>query len=83
MTESAGQHDHQTATKYWYNNKTYDHQGDRAVVDSRNVDVHLERTSKEGAHTHGIAMDLDKQLTGLSSGPNRPRWYALCFIMKL
>ena len=82
-TMPAGEHDHQTATKYWYMNRTYDVQGDRTVVDARATDVHLERTSKEGNHAHAINLDLKDYKTGTYAGENRPRWYALCFIIKL
>jgi hypothetical protein len=82
-TMPAGEHDHQTCTKYWYMNRTYGAGTGRTVVDARNTDVHLERTSKEGIHFHVISLDLRSEKTGIYDGPNRPRWYALCFIMKL
>lgn len=83
-TLPAGEHDHQTATKYWYLHDACNVcAGKRTIVDANGRDVHLERTSKEGNHLHPIVLDLTKEQTGSYVGPNRPRWYALCFIMKL
>ena len=82
-TAAAGEHDHQTCTLYWYNNTTYGAGTGRTIVDARGTDVHLERTSKADPHTHSVPVDLRNQKTGISDGPNRPRWFALCFIMKL
>jgi len=82
-TLDAGEHDHQTCTKYWYNNTTYGAGSGRTIVDRAGTDVHQERTSKAISHTHKVSADLRSQDTGVYNGPNRPRWYALCFIMKL
>ena len=80
QTSADGEHYHLTCPN-WVHNKTYDHQGDRHVVDPGNTNVQEARTSKEGIHAHTV--DLRSQKTGIDDGPNRPRWYALCFIMKL
>ncbi len=42
-------------------------------------------TEEAGEHIHKVDIQLDKDKIniGTSSGENRPRWYALCFIMKL
>ena len=36
-----------------------------------------------GAHSHSISINSQSSSTSTYSGENRPRWYALCFIMKL
>lgn len=80
QTSADGEHYHLTCQN-WVHNLTYDHKGDRHVVDPGNTNVKEARTSKEGIHAHTV--DLSGQKTGPNKDPNRPRWYALCFIMKL
>ncbi len=38
-------------------------------------------TSNEGAHSHSL--NFEGVMTANSTGNNRPKWYALCFIIKL
>lgn len=78
----AGRHDHQTATRYWYTNRTYGAGTGRTVVDARGTSVDQERTSADGVHVHELKLDPNRRRTGSSDGQNRPRWYALGFIMK-
>jgi hypothetical protein len=45
--------------------------------------VSADRTSTEGNHTHTVAVSIASFNSHPSSGLNRPKWYALCFIIKL
>lgn len=56
----------------WYN-----------AIDRGGPSVSAVRTSTEGNHTHTVAVSIAAFNSSPSSGLNRPKWYALCFIMKL
>jgi hypothetical protein len=56
----------------WYN-----------AIDRGGPSVAAVRTSTEGNHTHSVAVSIAAFNSSPSSGLNRPKWYALCFIMKL
>jgi hypothetical protein len=40
-------------------------------------------TQSDGSHSHTGSVDIAEFTSSSSSGLNRPKWYALCFIMKL
>lgn len=83
-TGDSGKHSHQTST-IWYNrqaatdviaaHKTYN------GIDRNHPDVKDSRTSDEGSHSHTLPSETIK--SSEASATLRPRWYALCFIMKL
>lgn len=86
-TAEAGDHTHNPPQE-WYTNIHPNHNAaDKApsysFVDSGGKDVKSQTTTQNGKHKHDLSFDIDSSTSGSSSGPNRPKWYALCFIMKL
>jgi hypothetical protein len=56
--------------------------GDYSGIDTNGWDVKQSRTAADGSHAHNVKIDLGTfESHGALTG--RPRWYALCFIMKL
>ena len=39
------------------------------------------KVQSSGSHAHSVTIDIPKLNINSSSGENRPKWYALCFIM--
>jgi hypothetical protein len=83
-TSAEGNHNHQTSTT-WYNNEPVASvaaiiTGRFNGVDRGAPNVNQSRTSENGSHAHS----LPGVIIGSSdaSATLRPRWYALCFIMK-
>ncbi|MDJ0703456.1 MAG: hypothetical protein QNJ46_09270 [Leptolyngbyaceae cyanobacterium MO_188.B28] len=77
---SAGAHTHKFPDA-WYN-RSFDGGGKTGIdVKSQNIDTAT--TQSSGSHTHTGAVNIPQFNSGSSSGLNRPKWYALCFIMKL
>ncbi|WP_223066185.1 phage tail protein [Paenibacillus caui] len=76
-TTQAGNHTHGIPSG-WYANTASSGRG-RTIVDrhSQPVDGNTQ-TQAAGAHSHNVT---GKAVTGLSSGENKPKWYALCFLI--
>jgi hypothetical protein len=53
------------------------------AIDRANTNVKSERTIEEGNHTHNMTVSYAEFSSGAQVGQNRPRWYALCFIIKV
>jgi hypothetical protein len=53
------------------------------AIDRANTNVKSERTIEEGNHTHNMTVSYAEFSSGAHVGQNRPRWYALCFIIKV
>ena len=82
-TGVSGKHDHQTSTT-WYTTAKAAREVVGAytfhAVDSGGADAKNSRTSENGSHSHTLP-GVTIQSSNASSAV-RPRWYALCFIMK-
>lgn len=86
-TAAAGAHNHAPPSS-WYNRSLL---GDVAAagkkrhnaIDRGGNSVNSVRTSSAGNHSHSVSIDLPPANTTTIGGENRPRWYALSFIMKL
>lgn len=82
-TDPAGEHQHKFPSKY------YDRQFrcDRAIagakwctgIDTKGKYKKEQLTQPAGSHSHTVVINFNEA----NSGENRPRWFALCFIMKL
>jgi hypothetical protein len=86
-TGSAGGHDH-APPEPWYDRSLLEDAAAAGLVRRNAIDrgtppVDVVRTSTDGAHTHSITVTHPAFSSVASSGNNRPKWYALCFIMKL
>jgi hypothetical protein len=55
----------------------------KKVIDPYPDDVHKQTTQESGNHNHQATITYKAFDSGASSGQNRPKWYALAFIMKL
>lgn len=81
VTGPAGDHNHAFPTG-WYDIKL---EASRltgsTVIDRNGQAIDNDRTSISGGHTHSLSTLGSFDST--QSAGNRPRWYALCFIMKL
>jgi hypothetical protein len=82
-TEPAGEHQHKFPAKYYARNFLC---GVAALgknwctgIDTSGSYQKEQPTQAAGIHSHTVAINFDEA----NSGENRPRWYALCFIMKL
>lgn len=75
-TNYGGSHSHGFPSG-WYNRNFKD--GDKSGIDIKGANIDNQTTESAGSHYHSI----NSFNTGSSSGKNRPKWYALCFIMKL
>ncbi|KST68628.1 phage tail protein [Mastigocoleus testarum] len=86
-TSSAGGHNH-SPNANWYNRsflRDVAAAGKKRAngIDRGSGNVGDARSSTEGNHSHSLTIDYSPINSSLSSGHNRPKWYALCFIMKL
>ena len=52
------------------------------AIDRNSRSVGASRTSTNGDHSHTVTVSYNAFDTQASAGNTRPRWYALCFIMK-
>ena len=82
-TQPAGEHQHKFPATYYDRNFLC---GVAALgkswcsgIDTRGKYQKEQLTQAAGNHSHTVAIDFSEA----NSGENRPRWYALCFIMKL
>lgn len=86
-TSANGAHDH-GPPQHWYNR---DLLGDAAAagkswysaIDAAARDVRSARGTTDGSHSHTLNVNLPAIDSAGGGGLNRPKWYALCFIMKL
>ena len=88
-TSNAGVHSHSFPSKYYARNFLC---GVAAAgkswcsgIDTRGSYQQGQPTEGAGEHAHKVDIHFEKDKIDIaaSSGENRPRWYALCFIMKL
>jgi hypothetical protein len=77
-TAIGGKHSHAFPGS-WYRRDL--HGGDWTGIDTGGENVAKQRVSEDGAHTHGVSIQLEN-VTTLKSVAGRPKWYALCYIMK-
>ena len=80
-TGAAGSHHHKFPKKYYARKFTC---GAWTGSDCTGIDTdgdykREQTTQNDGNHHHSVEINLEKA----GSGENRPRWYALCFIIKL
>lgn len=83
--DHGGSHTHKF-TSSWYKRNFRDGLGSSySGIDTNGRDIKTESTQSSGSHNHGGRVDIPQFDSGSSSssGLNRPKWYALCFIMKL
>lgn len=80
-TDGSGDHVHGMPWP-WYNNHA-DSGDDVTIIDrnAQNVQAHV--TKNAGTHQHQITINLLGFASEYQTEEIRPRWYALCFIMKL
>jgi hypothetical protein len=84
-TSNAGGHDH-APPAVWYDRNpiasvvaaSSSYNG----IDRGAPSIESVRTSGDGTHSHSYSFDKG-DMTSKPSAGNRPKWYALCFIMKL
>lgn len=83
-TSSAGQHNHLFPNK-WYARKfgTDTVMSGKSGIDTCGDYNKTETTQNAGDHQHPVEINYEGFNSELNSGPNRPKWYALCFIMRL
>ena len=96
-TNRAADHTHKFPKK-WFNNTFSKKSGGTQFIDRNNEDLGdgdkdgSSSTQPSGGHTHiatvkidpfGSGDNIDQFDNGSSSSLNRPKWFALCFIMKL
>ncbi|WP_207680668.1 hypothetical protein [Desulfonema magnum] len=79
-TKYAGSHSHKFPSR-WY--KRGFEKGEYSGIDTHGQNIKEFPTQSGGSHKHSFSVDFPGQNTDDSSGHNRPKWYALCFIMKL
>lgn len=79
-----GTHDHAFPSA-WYNTDfgKPDLAGSRTGIDRANENIDLAVTSQVGNHRHSVPVDYAPIDSTTYTGANRPKWYALAFIMKL
>jgi len=82
-TQTAGAHQHNFPSQYYARNFLC---GVAAAgkkwcsgIDTRGTYQAGQPTQSAGNHTHAVTFNFNEA----NSGENRPRWFALCFIMKL
>jgi hypothetical protein len=82
-TQPAGEHQHKFPANYYARDFLC---GVAALgkswctgIDTRGAYQKEQPTQAAGNHSHRVVIDFSEA----NSGENRPRWYALCFIMKL
>lgn len=81
-TSMAPRHSHKFPSQYYARKFS---RGGYTGIDTAGNYVKEQPTQEGGEHIHKVDIHLDKDRIniGTSSGENLPRWYALCFIMKL
>jgi hypothetical protein len=77
-TSKNGKHTHKYGN--WYGNMA-ERGGAVTVVDRNQGGVN--KTDEDGEHLHSITIEKKTIGSDPSTGKNRPKWYAICFIMKL
>ena len=77
---NAGSHSHKFPGD-WY--KRDFSNGGKSGIDTHGDDVKHKSTQSSGSHSHSGTVNIAQFNSGSSGGANRPKWYALCFIMKI
>lgn len=78
-TSTNGSHTHYFPPN-WYKNNAQGGDG-RSILDVYGENPKTSTTQSSGDHSHVVYVDIPAFSSGASSGDNKPRWYALCFIM--
>lgn len=78
-TSKEGNHSHYFPQQ-WYTNQM-DSGSNRSGLDTGGTEARGATTQSNGEHSHSVTITYDKIHTQPYSGENRPKWYALCFIM--
>lgn len=83
-TVVAGDHNHRFPDA-WRKEDLYSQTvvGARGAIDPYGAPPQNNTTKNAGAHAHSLPPNNIDLASTASGGLNRPRWYALCFIMKL
>jgi hypothetical protein len=85
-TSEAGSHSHRFPTE-WYNltDAIRDSRAgtDFTAIDRGSADVKSSTTQNNGNHSHSGTINSCTLTSYPSEGFNRPKWYALCFIIKI
>jgi hypothetical protein len=84
-TDAAGSHSHVVPGSWYKRALGYAaaERSDYALLDTGGAEVRGASVQSGGSHTHTLTIDLSAFTSGSSSGNNRPKWYAVCFIIKL
>lgn len=77
-TNSAGSHNHKFPSA-WYPRGLDD--GKWSGIDAGSTDPRNVTTQDSGEHSHSVTINAYQISSQAYTGENRPRWYALCFIM--
>ena len=78
-TSTVGDHRHGFDPSWYYRTLG---SGPHTAIDTASQDVKNAYTAGAGGHLHNVKFDLPAFDSAAAAG-NKPRWYALCFIMKL
>jgi hypothetical protein len=84
-TNAAGAHTH-TVPPSWYKRDigyVAAQDKDWSLLDVGGQEARGASVQSGGNHSHVVTVDYAPFNSGASSGNNRPKWYAICFIMKL
>lgn len=80
--DNAGNHTHKLPSS-WYGRNFNGVKKGNSSIDTGGTYHRDTAIQADGSHTHPGRVDIAQFDSGSSSGENRPKWYALCFIMKL
>jgi len=82
-TSTTGNHTH-TPPSHWYDRVMGEGIGSGiTVIDRRGAPTLTAQSSTNGNHAHTVGVEFGAADTTSDTGQNRPRWYAICFIIKL
>jgi hypothetical protein len=81
-TTQTGAHTHKFPPN-WYLRGLKTDGGTATMLDVGSQEPRNQTTSSDGIHTHQATVTQSAFPSGNSSGQNRPKWYALAFIIKL
>lgn len=84
-TNGAPTHTHGFPTNWYARGYTspYPFQSGSTAIDTSGNYSSGTQTQAGGAHSHTVPIDFPAVRTGNPEGRLRPRWYALCYVMKL
>lgn len=78
--KEAGEHRHQMPSTWSL--KHTEKQSVHTFIDCGGTDPSKALSESGGKHTHDVDVNAATVTSVASSGLNRPKWYALCYIMK-